>query len=156
MYPNNLTRLVSFWSLLNSELMEWSQLAGKIYAAELRPPEVEKCDQKWGPERSKNWNFGEKWEVGEVEKVENFQNFRKISKCSKNAPKVSTSIEKIMWVEKMLQRSFFGMNLDHIWCDLGGLEVKIGRSGRSTKVGFFFRKFLKNHEMSQKRTKGVN
>ena len=58
--------------------MEWSRLAGKIHCAELRPPEVEKCDQKWGPEMSQNGKFGEKWEVREVKKVELFSKFSKI------------------------------------------------------------------------------
>ena len=53
--------------------MEWSRLAGKIHGAELRPPEVEKCDQKWGPEMSQNGISDEKWEVGEVEKVKLFR-----------------------------------------------------------------------------------
>ena len=113
--------------------MEWSRLAGKIHGAELRPPEVEKCDQKWGPEMSQNGNFGEKWEVREVKKVEIFRNFRKFTKCSKNAPKVSTSIEKIIWVEISLRKGIFVVNLDHIRWNLGGLEEKIGRSGRRKK-----------------------
>ena len=80
--------------------MEWSQLAGKIYAAELRPPEVEKCDQKWGPERSKNWKNDENWELGRSKNVENFRNFQNVTKSSQNAPNVSTSIDKHSGTEK--------------------------------------------------------
>ena len=80
---------------------------------------------------------GENWEVRAAEKVEKFEKKIKITKCPEHAPKVSTSIEKVIWVEISLRKCILGTNLDHIRGNLGGLEVKVGRSGRRKKVKLF-------------------
>ena len=80
---------------------------------------------------------GGNWEVRAAEKVEKFEKKIKITKCPEHAPKVSTSIEKVISVRTSLRKCILGTNLDHVRWNSGGLELKIERSGRRKKVKLF-------------------
>ena len=56
---------------------------------------------------------GENWEVRAAEKVETFGEKIKITKCPEHAPKVSTSIEKVIWVAISLRKCILGTHLDN-------------------------------------------